>query len=171
MQLVSTTGPKVTFILFLHFFQNTVVSMQLGKIPTLGSCIKIYHYKAHTWTQMKIFGILNCIVTVIKSNQIHVFLTFQTNNPNNQDNLPQMQQFLSTTKGIPWIFAIFEPFPTYLISFLVETSRIPQIFRTGHQHYSNFSNNTEYTLQLQASTQPTMLRMVLGHNPNALMTV
>ena len=34
-----------------------------------------------------------------------------------------------------------------------------------------FSNNTEYTLQLQASTQPTMLRMVLDHNLYALTTV
>ena len=33
------------------------------------------------------------------------------------------------------------------------------------------SNNTGYTLQLQASTQPTMLRTVLDHNPNAFMTV
>ena len=33
------------------------------------------------------------------------------------------------------------------------------------------SNNTEYTLQLQASTQPTMLRMVLDHNPYAFSTV
>ena len=90
------------------------------------------------------------------------------NNPNNRDNLPQIQQFLSLTKGIIQIFAIFEPFATYTISFLVETHRIPQIpqiFRIGHQHYSNFSNNTQYTLQLQASTQPTMLRTVLDHNP------
>ena len=34
-----------------------------------------------------------------------------------------------------------------------------------------FSNNTEYTLQLQASTQLTMLRMVLDHNPYAFLTV
>ena len=34
-----------------------------------------------------------------------------------------------------------------------------------------FSNNTEYTLQLQASTQPTMLRTVLDHNHYALYTV
>ena len=117
------------------------------------------------------FGMLNRIAMVVKSNQIHVFSSFQTKNPNNWDNLPQIQQFLSTTKGIPQIFAIFEPFPTCLISFLVETSSIPRIFRIRHQRYSNFSNNTEYTLQLQASTQPTMLRMVLDHNPNAFSTV
>ena len=93
------------------------------------------------------------------------------NNLNNRDNLPQIQQFLSPTKGIPQIFAILEPVPTYLISFLVETSRIPRIFGIGHQPYSNFSNNTEYTLQLQASTQLTMLRMVLDHNLNAFLTV
>ena len=36
---------------------------------------------------------------------------------------------------------------------------------------ANFSNNTGYTLQLQASTQLTMLRSVLDHIPNAIMTV
>ena len=113
------------------------------------------------------FGMLNCIATVAKSNQIHVFLPFQMNNPNNQDNLPQIQHFLSPTKGITQIFTNFEPFSTYTISFLVETRRITQIFWIGHQHYSNFSNNTEYMLWLQASTQPTMLRTVLDHNPNA----
>ena len=93
------------------------------------------------------------------------------NNPNNRENLPQIQQVLSPAREITRIFAIFEPFPTYTISFLVETCRITRIFRIGHQPYSNFSNNTEYTLQLQASTQPTMLRMVLDHNPNAFSTV
>ena len=99
------------------------------------------------------------------------FLILQTNNPNNRDNLPQIQQFLSPTRGITQIFAIFKPFPTYTISFLVETTQITQIFGIGHQPYSNVSNNTEYTLQLQASTQPIMLRTVLDHNPNALSTV
>ena len=36
---------------------------------------------------------------------------------------------------------------------------------------ANFSNNTGYTLQLQASTQLTRLRLVLDHNPNAFTTV
>ena len=36
---------------------------------------------------------------------------------------------------------------------------------------ANFSNNAEYTLQLQACTQLPMLRMVLDHNSNAFMTV
>ena len=33
------------------------------------------------------------------------------------------------------------------------------------------ANNTGYTLQLQASSQVTMLRSVLDHNPNAITTV
>ena len=61
------------------------------------------------------------------------FLTFQTNNLNNRDNLPQIQQSLSPTRGITRIFAIFEPFPTYTINSLVETRRITQIFRIRHQ--------------------------------------
>ena len=55
------------------------------------------------------------------------------NNPNNRENLPQIQQFLSPTRGITRIFAIFEPFPTYIISSLVETCQITQIFGIGHQ--------------------------------------
>ena len=99
------------------------------------------------------------------------FLILQTNNPNNRDNLPQVQHFLTPTRGITRIFAIFEPFPTYTISFLVETCQTTRIFGIRHQPYSIFSNNTEYTLQLQASTQPTMLRTVLDHNPSAFSTV
>ena len=91
------------------------------------------------------------------------------NNPNNQDNLPQIQQFLSPTKGIPRIFTIFKPFPTYTISFLVETSQIPRIFGIGHQHYSNFSNNTRVYITVTGIY--TMLRMVLDHNPNAFTKV
>ena len=79
------------------------------------------------------FGMLNCIATVVKSNQIHVFLILQTNNSNNRDNRPQIQQILSPTRGITRIFAIFKPFPTYTISSLVETHRITRIFGIGHQ--------------------------------------
>ena len=35
----------------------------------------------------------------------------------------------------------------------------------------NFPNNTEYTLQLQTSTLPTMLRLVLDHIPSAITSV
>ena len=104
---VSTTGPKVIF-LFFYFFPDTVVSIQLGKIPTLGSRTKIHHYTTHTWMWTTI---LACCTTLRRSPsliKIHVSLIFQTTNPNNRDNLPQIQHFLSPTKGIPRIFAIFE---------------------------------------------------------------
>ena len=131
MRLVSTTGPKVILFIFI-FFQNTVVSIQLGKIPVLGSRTKIYHYTTHTWTQTTIWHVeLHCDSCQVKSNSC--FLILQTNNPNNRENLPQMQQILSPTRGITRIFAIFEPFPTYTISSLVETCQITQIFRIGHQ--------------------------------------
>ena len=82
------------------------------------------------------FGMLNRIATVAKSNQIHVFLSCRRITRNNRDNLPQIQEFLSPTRGITRIFAIFEPFPTYTISLLVETCRITRIFGIGHQLYS-----------------------------------
>ena len=50
------------------------------------------------------------------------------NNPNNQDNLPQIQHFLSPTKGIPQIFTIFETISTYLILFLAELKPNPNIW-------------------------------------------
>ena len=89
-------------------------------------------YNSHMDANDKI-DTLNCIATVVKSNQIHVFLIFQMNNPNNRDNRSQIQQSLSPTRGITRIFAIFEPFPTYTIISLVETLRITRIFGIGHQ--------------------------------------
>ena len=155
------------FYFIFIFFQNTVVSIQLGKRPTLGSCTKIYHYTAHTWTRTTILACWQSS-SLIKSMFSHLFrwITRIIGTIYHKYSI-----FLSPTKGIPQIFTIFEPCPTYLTSFLVKTSQIPRIFGIGHQHYSNFSNDTEYTLQLQASTQLTMLRMVLDHNPNAFMTV
>ena len=54
---------------------------------------------------------------------------------------------------------------------LVETEANPEYLGLDTNITANFSNNTGYTLLLQASTQLTMLRLVLGHNPNAIMTV
>ena len=48
--------PKLFYFIFI-FFQNTVVSRQLGKIPVLVSRTKIYHCTTHTWTQMTIWHV------------------------------------------------------------------------------------------------------------------
>ena len=98
-------------------------------------------------------------------------LPFQMNIPNNQDNLPQMQHILSPTKGIPRIFTLFETISIYLRVFLVELKLNPNIWdwTPTLQHFSQIIQG--YTLQLQASTQLTMLRMVLNHNQNAFTTV
>ena len=40
--------PKLFYFIFI-FFQNTVVSTQLGKIPILGPHTKIHHCTTHTW--------------------------------------------------------------------------------------------------------------------------
>ena len=60
------------FLNLFYIFPDSVVSIQLGKIPTLGSRTKIYNYTTHTWMQTTIFGMLNHIAMVAKSNQIHV---------------------------------------------------------------------------------------------------
>ena len=96
-------------------------------MPTLGSCTKIHHWTTHTWMQMTKFGILNHIVMVAKSKPMFSLL-LQANIPNNRDNLPQTQQFLSPNEGIPQIFAIFGTVPIYLTVFLVESKLTPNIW-------------------------------------------
>ena len=92
----------------------------------------IYHYTTRTSMRMTIWHVeLHCDSRQVLSNSC--FLILQTNNPNNQDNLLQIQQSLSPTRGITRIFAIFEQFPTYTINSLVETRRITRIFGIGHQ--------------------------------------
>ena len=54
---------------------------------------------------------------------------------------------------------------------LVEIEANPEYLGLDTSTTANFSNNTGYTLQLQASTQLTMLRLVLHHNPSAIITV
>ena len=106
--------------------------MQLGKILVLGSHTKIYTIQLTHGCKRQIWHIeLHCDSRQVKSNSC--FLILQTNNPNNRDNLPQIQQSLSPTRGITRIFAILEPFPTYTINSLVETRRITRIFGIGHQ--------------------------------------
>ena len=152
------------------FFQNTTVSIQLGKIQILGSHTKTYTVQLTHGRERQIWHVeLHCDSRQVKSNSC--FLTFQTNNPNNRDNRPPIQPSLSPTRGITQIFAIFEPFSHLYHKFSCRnTLNNPNIWdRTPT--IQNFSNNTEYTLQLQASTQPTMLRTVLDHNPSAFPTV
>ena len=116
------------------------------------------------------FGIVNHIMVGAKSKPMFS-LFLQMNTLNNRDNLSQIRHFLSPTKGIPQIFAIFKTISIYLRVFLVESKPNPNIQDWTPTLQQNFSNNTGYTFQLQVSTQPTMLRMVLDHNPNAFMTV
>ena len=124
--------PSLFYFIFISF-QNTVVSIQLGKIiPILGSRTKIYTVQLKHGCKQQIWHIeLHCDSRQVKSNSC--FLILQMNNLNNRDNRPQIQQFLSPTKGITQIFEIFEPFPTYTISSLVETFQITRIFGIGHQ--------------------------------------
>ena len=70
------------------------------------------------------FGIVNCIEKVAKSKSMFSIL-LQVNTPNNLDNLPQIQHFLSPTKGIPRIFTIFGTISIYLRVFLVESKPNP----------------------------------------------
>ena len=55
--------------------------------------------------------------------------------------------------------------------FTCRTEANPEYSGLDTNSTAYFSNNTRYTLQLQASTQLTMLRLVLDHIPNAIMTV
>ena len=72
------------------------------------------------------FDILNRIVMVAKSKSMFSLL-LQANIPNNWDNLPQIQHFLSPNKGISWVFTIFRTFSIYLTVLLVEPKPEPNI--------------------------------------------
>ena len=98
-------------------------------------------------------------------------LLLQMNTLNNWDNLPQIQHFLSPTKGIPQIFAMFGTISIYLIVFLVELKpnlniqdwiptlqQISQVIQGIHFSYRHL---------LKQQYQ----RSVVDHNPNAFMTV
>ena len=98
-------------------------------------------------------------------------LLLQANIPNNQDTQPQIQHYLSPNEEIPQIFAIFRTFPSYLTIFTCIIKAKPEYSGLDINITTNFSNNTGYTLQLQASTQLTILRSVLDHIPNVITTV
>ena len=97
-------------------------------------------------------------------------LLLQVDIPNNRDNPPQIQHYLSPNEGIPKIFTIFRTFPIYLC-FTCRIEAKPEYSGLDTNPTANFSNNTGYMLQLQASTQLIMLRSVLDHIPNAIMRV
>ena len=119
---------------------------------------------------MSDFGILNCIAMAAESKSMFSLL-LQANILNNWDNLPQIQHFLSPNERIPQIFAIFGTFPIYLTCFLVESKPNLEYSGLDTNITANLSNNTGYTFQLHVSTQLTMLKLVLGHITNAIMTV
>ena len=115
-------------------------------------------------------GMLNCIATVAKSNQIHVFLLSRritriigTIYHQYSNFYHQLGEYLNI-RNIQTISHLYHKFSCR------NTPNNPNI-QDRTPTMQTFSNKTEYTLQLQASTQPTMLRMVLDHNPYALSTV
>ena len=72
MRPVSTTGPKVILFLFLHFSRTQLLAHSLEKYLYLvlaprSTTVQLTHGHERQ------FGMLNCIATVAKSNQIHVF--------------------------------------------------------------------------------------------------
>ena len=106
------------------------------------------------------FGIVNHIAMVAKSKSM-LSILLQANTPNNRDNLPQIQHLLSPTKGIPQVFAIFGTISIYLIVFLRIEAK-PEYLGLDTNTTANFSNNTGYTFQLQASTQMTIPKIGTG---------
>ena len=121
--------PKLFYFIFI-FFQNTVVSIQLGKIPVLGLVPRSTTVQL-THGHERQFGILNCIATVAKSNQIHVFLSYRRITRITGKIYHKYSNFYHHLEK-PNICNI-RTLPTYTISFLVETRRITRIFGIGHQ--------------------------------------
>ena len=89
-----------------------------------------------------------------------------------RDNQPLIQQYLSpnerNTLNIYNIWNISQ----LLTVLLVETEANSKYLGLDTSITANFSNNTGYTLQLQASTQLTNAEIsALDHSPSAIMTV
>ena len=105
---------------------------------------------------------------VAKSKSVFSLL-LQVNIPNNWDNLPHIQHYLSPKRKYPKYSQYSEPFPPNSSSCRIKAK--PKYLELDTNITANFTNNTGYTFQLQASTQPTMLTLVLDHTPNAITTV
>ena len=166
----STTGPEIYFYFIFTFFQTQLLAYSLEKCLHLVLAPRIHHETTHTWTQTADFGIVNRIAMVAKSKSMFsIFL--QMNIPNNQDNLPQIQHFLSSTKGIPQIFAIFGTIPIYLMVFLVESKPNPNIrdWTPTLQQISQVIQGIHFSYRHLLTWQ--YQRSVLDHNPNAFTTV
>ena len=116
----------IYFILFLLFFQTQLLAYNLEKCLHLVLIPRSITRQLTHGCRCPDFGILNCITMVAKSKSMFSLL-LQVNIPNNRDNLPQIQHFLSPNEGIPQIFTIFGTFPIYLTSFLVESKPNPNI--------------------------------------------
>ena len=84
--------------------------------------------------------------------KIYVFLTTLTANIlKTWDNQPEIQYIYHQLRKIPniWDFSTYQPF------YFTETEANPEYLGLDTNITAIFSNNTGYTLQLQASTQPT----------------
>ena len=111
MRLVSTTGPKEIFSLFSHFFQTQLLAYNLEKYLHLVLAPRFTTKQLTHGCEQQFLAYQTALQRLPSLNQIHVFSSFQMNNPNNRDNLPQIQHFLSPTKGIPEYSQYLKQFP------------------------------------------------------------
>ena len=127
---VSTTSPKVILFLFLHFSRTQLLAYSLEKY------LYLVLTPRSTTVQLTLDANDNlaCWTALWQSPSLikFMFLILQMNNPNNRENLPQIQQFLSPTRGITRISQYSNHSHLYH-KFLVETHWITRIFGIGHQ--------------------------------------
>ena len=116
-----------------------------------------------------IFGILDCNVMV--ASLIHVFSTLTGEYPKNLGQLTHNPTLSITKWGNTLNICNIQNISQLLTVLLVEIEANPEYSGLDTNTTANFSNNTGYTLQLQASAQPTMPRSVLDHIPSTIMTV
>ena len=116
-----------------------------------------------------IFGILDRNVMV--ASLIHVFSTLTGEYPKNSGQSTHNPALSITKRGNTPNICNIQNISQLLTISLVEIEANSKYLGLDTNTTANFSNNTGYTLQLQASTQPTMLRLVLDHIPSTIMTV
>ena len=165
----STTGPKLILILF-SIFQIQLLAYNLEKCLHLVVAPRnITQQLTHGYRHLFFWHIeLHCDGS---QSNIHVFSLLTGEYPKTQDNWHTNQHIYHQMREYPKYLQYSECFPPICTVHIVETEANPKYSGLDTNTTANFSNNSGYTLQLQASTQPTMLRSVLEHTPNAITSV
>ena len=163
----STTGPELSYfsIFSRYSYYHITWKSAYTWLSYQESPLNLSHMDLDTC----IFGILDHNVMV--ASLTHPFSTLTGEYPKNSvQSTSNPALSISKRRNTPNIHNIWN-ISQLLTVLLVETEANLEYSGLETNTTANFSNNTGYTLQLQASTQLTILRSVLDHNPSAITKV